>query len=248
MSTPDSTTEPAPGARFIATRWTVVVSARDTGSPEAGAALDSLCQAYWYPLYAYARRLGQAPHDAQDLTQGFFARLLEMRWLEGADRDKGRFRSFLLTAFKRFLANEWDRARRLKRGGDVTHLPLDTALAESRYATEAAVKLPADRLFERRWALTLLGQTMARLRGEFEAAGRAAEFEQLKQFLTADKSTIAYADVARGLGSSEGAARVAVHRLRRRFREVFREQVAHTVAAAEDVDEELRHLLSALAE
>jgi RNA polymerase sigma factor (sigma-70 family) len=225
-----------------------VVSAREAGSAEAGAALESLCRSYWYPLYAYARRRGRAPHDAQDLTQEFFARLLEKRWLDSANREKGRFRTFLLTAFKRFLANEWDRTGTQKRGGQATHLPLDTALAESRYESEPPAEWPADRLYERRWALTLLEQTMARLRAEFEGAGRAAEFEQLKGFLTADKSTIAYADVARALGLSEGAARVAVHRLRRRFREVFREEVTHTVAAAEDVDEELRHLLAALAE
>ena len=239
---------PASDASFASTHWTVVLSARETGSADAGAALESLCQAYWYPLYAYARRLGQAPPDAQDLTQEFFARLLEKRWLAGADREKGRFRSFLLTAFKRFLANEWDRARAQKRGGQAAHLPLDTALAESRYATEAAMELPADRLYERRWALTLLEQTLVRLRTEFGKAGHATEFEQLKPFLTADTSTLTYADVARKLGLSEGAARVAVHRLRRRFREVFREEVTHTVAAAEDVEEELHHLLAALTE
>jgi RNA polymerase sigma-70 factor (ECF subfamily) len=226
----------------------VVLATREAGSPDAGAALESLCQAYWYPLYAYARRLGQSPHDAQDLTQEFFARLLEKRWLDSADREKGRFRTFLVTAFKRFLANEWDRARRQKRGGQAAHLPLDTAVAESRYATEPPAELPADRLYERRWALTLLEQTLVRLRAEFDAARRVREFEQLKRFLTADTSTLTYAEVARTLGVSEGAARVAVHRLRRRFREVFREQVAHTVAAAEDVDVELRHLLTALAD
>ena len=248
MGSTDTTSSPAPSAGFIPTRWTVVLSAREAGSPRAGAALESLCRTYWYPLYAYARRLGQAPHDAQDLTQEFFARLLAKRWLDRADRDKGRFRTFLLTAFKRFLANEHDRARTRKRGGGTVHLPLDTAQAESRYETEPPVDLPADRLYERRWALTLLGQTMARLRTEFEGAGRTDEFEQLKRFLAVDKSTIAYADVARALGLSEGTARVAVHRLRRRFREVFREEVTHTVAAAEDADEELRHLLAALAE
>jgi len=248
MHTSSTGALPASDASFASTRWTVVLSARETGSPDAGAALDTLCQTYWFPLYAYARRLGQTPPDAQDLTQEFFARLLEKRWLADADRGKGRFRTFLITAFKRFLANEWDRARAQKRGGQAAHLPLDTALAESRYETEATRELPADRLYERRWALTLLEQSMARLRGEFEGAGRVAAFEQLKRFLTADKATITYAEVARDLGLSEGAARVAVHRLRRRFREVFREEVMHTVASAEDVDEELRHLMAALAE
>jgi RNA polymerase sigma-70 factor (ECF subfamily) len=245
-------TDPTPSAvaagGFAPTRWTVVLCAREAVAPDAGAALDALCQAYWYPLYAFARRLGHPPPDAQDLTQEFFARLLKKRWLDGADREKGRFRTFLITAFKRFLANEWDHARRQKRGGQAAHLSLDTALAESRYVAEPPAELPADRLYERRWALTLLEQTLARLRSDFEATGRVAEFEQLKGFLTADRSALTYSDVARILGVSEGAARVAVHRLRRRFREVFREEVAHTVAAAEDVDEELRHLLEALAE
>jgi RNA polymerase sigma-70 factor (ECF subfamily) len=235
-------------AGFAPTRWTVVLCARGAVSPDAGAALETLCQAYWYPLYAFARRLGHAPPDAQDLTQEFFARLLEKRWLDSADRAKGRFRAFLVTAFKRFLANEWDHARRQKRGGHVAHFSLDTALAESRYVAEPPAELPADRLYERRWALTLLERTLARLRSEFEAARRVAEFEPLKGFLTADRAALPYSEVARSLGVSEGAARVAVHRLRRRFREVFREEVAHTVAAAEDVDEELRYLMAALAE
>ena len=233
---------------FVTTRWTVVLSAQDKDAPQSSEALESLCRIYWHPLYAYARRLGHAPADAQDLTQEFFARLLEKQWLAAADREKGRFRTFLLVALKRFLANEWDRAHRQKRGGYATHLPLDTAVAEARYLTDLAKKLPADRVYERRWALTLLEQTMNRLRAEFSQAGKAAEFERLKVFLTADKSAIACADVARELGMSEGAARVAAHRLRRRFREVFREEVAHTVASAEDVDEEFRHLLEALAE
>jgi len=233
---------------FVTTRWTVVLSAQDKDAPQSSEALESLCRIYWRPLYAYARRLGHAPADAQDLTQEFFARLLEKQWLAAADREKGRFRTFLLVALKRFLANEWDRAHRQKRGGYATHLPLDTAVAEARYLTDLAKKLPADRVYERRWALTLLEQTMNRLRAEFSQAGKAAEFERLKVFLTADKSAIACADVARELGMSEGAARVAAHRLRRRFREVFREEVAHTVASAEDVDEEFRHLLEALAE
>ena len=233
---------------FVTTRWTVVLSAQDKDAPQSSEALESLCRIYWHPLYAYARRLGHAPADAQDLTQEFFARLLEKQWLAAADREKGRFRTFLLVALKRFLANEWDRAHRQKRGGYATHLPLDTAVAEARYLTDLAKKLPADRVYERRWALTLLEQTMNRLRAEFSQAGKAAEFERLKVFLTADKSAIACADVARELGMSEGAARVAAHRLRRRFREVFREEVAHTVASAEDVDEEFHHLLEALAE
>jgi RNA polymerase sigma-70 factor (ECF subfamily) len=232
---------------FVTTRWTAVVAARDEVSPESGEALESLCRAYWYPLYAYVRRLGHQAADAQDLTQEFFARLLEKRWLASADREKGRFRTFLIVALKRFLANEWDRVHREKRGGHAPHLSLDTGLAEARYHSEPALELPADRIYERRWALTLLENAMSRLREEYARGGKHTDFDRLKVFLTADKAGIAYAEVARDLGTTEGAARVAVHRLRRRFREVFREEVAHTVAASEDVDEEMRHLLTALA-
>ncbi len=241
---------PAAGASplFATTRWTVVLAARDKALPQSEEALESLCRTYWYPLYAFVRRLGHQRADAQDLTQEFFARLLAKEWLAGADREKGRFRTFLIVALKRFLANEWDRVHREKRGGHAPHFSLDTELAEARYQAEPARELPADRIYERRWALTLLENTMNRLREEFGQAGKASEFERLKVFLTADKSAIACADVARDLGLSEGATRVAVHRLRRRFREIFREEVAHTVAACEDVEEELRHLLSALAE
>lgn len=242
-ATPAGSSRPA----FVSTRWSVVLSARDPASPHADTALETLCRAYWYPLYTHVRRLGHPPADAQDLTQEFFARLLEKDWLARADRAKGRFRTFVLVALKRFLANEWKRAARQKRGGDASHLSLDTEIAEDRYQVEPTLDLPADRLYERRWALTLLERTMDRLRAEFDRAGKAVEFERLKSFLTADKSAIAYAEIARELGLTEGAARVAVHRLRRRFREVFREETAHTVAAAEDVDEEVRQLLLALA-
>ncbi len=226
----------------------MVLSAREKGSARSTEALEQLCRAYWYPLYAYVRRQGHRPHDAQDLTQEFFARLLHRDYLHAAAREKGRFRTFLLVALKAFLSNEWHRARAQKRGGGQVHLPLDTELAERRYGVEPAEGVTADKIYERRWALTLLDQTMQRLRLEFAEAAKTTEFERLKLFLTADKAGIAYADVASALGISEGAARVAVHRLRRRFREVFREEIAHTVASAEDVDDELRHLLAALGE
>ena len=242
----DSAPEASPV--FVTTRWTVVLMAQDKTLPQSEAALESLCRTYWYPIYAYVRRLGHQRAEAEDLTQEFFARLLAKEWLASADREKGRFRTFLVVALKRFLANEWDRVHREKRGGHAPHFPLDTEQGEARYQSEAARELTADRIYERRWALTLLENTMNRLREEFGQAHKAAEFERLKAFLTADKSAIGYADVARDLGASEGAARVAVHRLRRRFREIFREEVAQTVAAAEEVDEELHCLLNALAE
>jgi len=234
---------------FATTHWSLVLSARDAQSPQSAAALEKLCRVYWYPLYAYVRHTGQSKENAEDLTQAFFARLLEKGYLEAAQRERGRFRSFLLLALKRFLANEWDRGRAQKRGGDQPHLPLDTELAERKFQAEtAAGEMSPDRLYERRWALALLEQTLARLRAESAAAGKTAEFEKLKSFLTADKSAIGYATAAGALGVSAGAARVAVHRLRKRYRELFREEIAHTLAAGESVEEELRHLLAVLSE
>lgn len=242
--TPAESSQP-PGY-FATTHWSVVLSAREKDSPQSAEALETLCRAYWYPLYAFVRRQGQSPEDAQDLTQSFFARLLEKDYLQSAVREKGRFRTFLLVALKRFLANEWDRARAQKRGGAQIHVPLDTELAEQRYQVEPTEGVSADGVYERRWALTLLDETMARLRREFAAAGKADEFGQLKVFLTAEKGAIGYAEIAAQAGMNEGAVRVAVHRLRRRFRELFREEIAHTVARPEDIDEEVRHLLRVL--
>ena len=234
---------------FVTTHWSLVLSARDRQSPQSAEALEKLCRAYWYPLYAYARRAGQSRENAEDLTQAFFARLLEKNYLDAAEPERGRFRSFLLLALKRFMANDWDRVRAQKRGGGQAQIPLDTELAERKFSAETvAGEISPDRLYERRWALTLLEQTMARLRAEFAAAGKIAEFEKLKTFLTADKHAIPYATVAAELGMGEGALRVAVHRLRKRYRELFREEIAHTLAAGEDVDTELRHLLTVLSE
>jgi RNA polymerase sigma factor (sigma-70 family) len=234
-------------ATFVTTHWSVVLSARDQTSPQSGAALEKLCRAYWYPLYAHVRALGNSPHDAEDLTQEFFRRLLEKRYLAVAQPERGRFRTFLLMALKRFLANEWDRARAQKRGGGAALAPLDPESAEQRYQSEAEA-MPADRLYERRWALALLEQTMTRLRAEFEQAGKGAEFERLKRFLAVGSQETPYAAAAAELGVSEGTLRVTVHRLRKRFRELFREEIGHTVASAEDLEEEFRHLLAALGE
>jgi RNA polymerase sigma-70 factor (ECF subfamily) len=224
-----------------------VLSARDKNSPQSADALEKLCRAYWYPLYAYVRRTGQSKENAEDLTQAFFARLLEKNFLEAAEPERGRFRSFLLVALKRFLANEWDRSRAQKRGGGRTPVSLDTELAERKFKIEtSAGDISPDRLYERRWALTLLEQTMARLRAEFEHAGKIGEFERLKSFLTADKREIPYATVAAELRMNESALRVAVHRLRKRYREMFREEIGHTLAEGEDIDTELRYLLAVL--
>jgi RNA polymerase sigma factor (sigma-70 family) len=231
---------------FPHTRWSVVLAATRKNSPESAAALESLCRAYWYPLYAYVRRCGQSPHDAQDLTQDFFCRLLEKRWLDSADRERGRLRTFLIVALKNFMRNEWRRASSQRRGGGHTHAQFDTAFAETRYAADSHSLAPDD-TFDQQWALTLLDLTINRLRAEFAAAGKPGDFEALKTCLMTDRGTIDYAAVAKRLGMNDGAARVAVHRLRKRFREIYREEISQTLAEDADLDAELRHLASALA-
>ena len=229
---------------FLTTRWSVVLAAQKETSADAAAALETLCRSYWYPLYAYVRRSGHEAHDAQDLTQEFFARLLAKDWLEAANRERGRFRSFLLVAMKRFLAKEWHRERAQKRGGGVALVPLDAGDAEQRYAGEPA--LTAEDIFERRWAMTLLEQALERLGGEFAAVGKQRDFELLKDCLTSSRGEIPYETLGAQLDLSAGAALVAVHRLRKRFREVFREIVQETVDGPDAIDEEMRHLAAVL--
>ncbi len=226
--------------RFQTTRWTVVLAAKERRDASGEEAMAVLCRAYWYPLYAFVRRSGNSAEDARDLTQAFFARLLEKDFLLRVVPEKGRFRTFLLMALKRFLANEWHKARAEKRGGGAVHLSFDAREAEERYASEPVESLTPEMLYDRRWAFTLLDRAMARLRGEFEAGGRGAAFECLKEFLAGGEDS-SYAELAGKIGVKEGAARVAVHRLRRRFREVFREELAETVTP-EKLEEELRHL------
>ncbi len=233
--------------QFVTTHWSVVLSAREQGSPACDLALEKLCRTYWYPLYAHVRRLGHNPPDAEDLTQEFFARLLQKNYLRDADRAKGRFRTFLLVALEHFLANDWDRQRAQKRGGGRVMVPLDTALAEHLYAAEAGEDSSPMRAYERRWALTLVEQALKRLRVEYAQGGKIAEFERFKPFLTAERASIPYGAVAAELGISEGALRVSVHRLRHRFREIFREEIAHTLADPGDVAEEMRYLVEILA-
>ena len=223
-----------PAGRFTATRWSVVLTAGRGQS----CALEELCRLYWYPLYAYVRRRGYEAHEAEDLTQEFFARLLAKNYLADVNREKGKFRSFLLASLKHFLANEWDKARAKKRGGGQTLVSLD---AETRYRAEPADELSADKLLDRQWALALLEQVLARLEVETDAT----QFAALKPFLTADKEAIPYADVAGQLGTSEGAVKVAVHRLRQRYRALLREEISHTVASAAEVEDEIRHLFAA---
>jgi len=244
-SEPDSTSTPASAGVFATTRWTVVMQA-GTDSPESRQALETLCRNYWYPLYAYVRRQGHSPHDAQDLTQSFFARLLEKNYLADVQREKGRFRSFLLASLKHFLANEWDRERAMKRGGGKRLIPLDDDSAESRYKLEPRDDLSADKIYERRWALTLLDQVLSNLRAEFQADGKLKEFEVLKQYLSAGRTSVSYAHAAEKLGMTEGAVKVAVHRLRKRYRELLRAEIAQTVATASEIDAEIRYLFAAL--
>lgn len=244
----DSSPGPAPSARFCTTHWSLVAAAVHSHDPDSAAALESLCQTYWYPLYAFVRRQGRTAHDAQDLTQEFFAKLLEKNYLNAASAAKGRFRTFLLVALKRFLAKEWERSRALKRGGTRIHLPLDAEWAESRYQAEPADTLEPERIFERRWAATLLEQALQRLREEYEQGARGKEFEQLKEYLAAERGSIPYDALAGALGSSPGAARVQLHRLRKRFRELFRDQIAQTVSSTDELDEEVRYVLAVLSE
>lgn len=232
--------------RFVTTYWSLVLSAQRGDSTRARTALEKLCHAYWYPLYAFVRRMGQSPHDAEDSVQGFFAVCLEKNYLDAADETKGRFRSFLLMALKRFLAKERDKSRARKRGGGQKPIALDGLTAEQRYALEPAEHLSADKLFERRWALTLLEHVLSRLREEQATSGRLEAFEQMKEFLLAGGRGTPYMELAARLGTSEGAVKVAVHRLRQRYRELLEEEIANTVASPEEVEDERRYLLAVL--
>jgi RNA polymerase sigma-70 factor (ECF subfamily) len=231
---------------FVSTHWSQVETAAQAASPRAAAALAQLCRTYWYPLYAFVRRWGCGAEEAKDLTQEFFARLLERNFIASATREKGRFRSFLLVALKRFLINERERAAAGKRGGGRAILSLDDASAEGRYRLEPVEELSADRIYERRWALALLDEVMEGLRREFVAQGRADWFEALKPFLYDERGADSQADVARRFGVSESTVKSAVHRLRARYRQRLREEVGATVVNPSEIEDELRHLLRVL--
>jgi len=224
-----------------------VVSAGRPDEPAAQQALAELCQTYWYPLYAYVRRRVPNPHDAQDLTQAFFSHLLEKRTVARADRTRGRFRAFLLTALKHFLRNEWERARAGKRGGGRPALSLDFDSGESRYQIEPVDEVTPETLYERRWVLTLLDLVLGRLRAELTEAGKAAQFEPLKPAVTGEATAADYERAAKTLGVTVAAAKQAGYRLRKRYRQLFRAEVLRTVADAGDVDDEIRRLLAVLA-
>ncbi len=249
MASQDSTPgfDPRPARRFATTRWSVVAAAQDPASPTAQEALATLCSTYWSPLYAFIRRQGFPADQAQDLTQGFFAWLLERHALDGVDPHKGKFRSFLLTSCKHYLSHERERARALKRGGGRTILSLDFETVEAQYQGGPADKLTPEKLFARRWALGLLERVLTRLRAEFSERGKSTLFDQLRVFLLGGPDAIPHARVAQALGMKEGAVKVAAHRLRHRFRELVREEIAQTVDRAEDIDDEIRDLFAALA-
>jgi RNA polymerase sigma factor (sigma-70 family) len=240
-------TDQGGGRHFATTRWSFVLAAgADTSSPGVQEALASLCETYWYPLYAFLRSRGYKPDDAQDLTQAFFARLLEKHAVRQADPARGRFRSFLLASLKNFTANERDREIARKRGGGVPIVSLEIETAEGRFQMEPPSDETPERVFDRRWALTLLDRVMSRLKAETGRSGKPSQFDRLKPYLTGDQPQLSYAQTASGLGMSEGAVKVAVHRLRKRFRDLVRDEIAQTVSSQEEIEDELRHLWSSV--
>jgi RNA polymerase sigma-70 factor (ECF subfamily) len=231
---------------FSTTHWSVVLGAGQTDLAAATAALERLCRTYWYPIYAFIRRRGSDPHEAEDLTQSFFAFLLEKESLKKVDRRKGRFRTFLLAALMNFLANEWDKRQTLKRGGQSQIVSLDETVAEELYCREAVESVTPETLFERRWAWALVEQVLARLKEEYAAANKDRLFASLEPALTREVAPGTLVQFAAELGMSEGAVKVALHRLRRRFGELLRSEIAHTVASPEEIDDEIRHLFAAI--
>jgi RNA polymerase sigma factor (sigma-70 family) len=231
---------------FTTTHWSVVLASAQGDSPQAASALEQLCRTYWYPLYAFVRRQGHSPHDAEDLLQAFFARFLEQHYLNDVDRSKGRFRSFLLAALRHFLADEWDKATADKRGGRVQFLSLDSESAESRYWEEPATDLTPEKLYEQRWACVLLERVMQRLEQDSAEAGKGDFFEALKPFLVGESRSVSYAELAVKFGVSEAAPKMKVQRLRHRYQRLLREEIAHTVASPAEVEDEIRYLFRLL--
>ncbi len=242
------TDEPNSGGnpQFATTHWSVVLAAGDLRRQEARDALTQLCQSYWYPIYAYVRRRVPSVHEAQDLTQEFFAHLIEKNTVNAAD-PRGRFRAFLLTVLKNFLANEWQKLQAQKRGGNQTILSLDFPAAETRFAAQPATNVTAEQLFDREWTISLLDDVVAALHDEYAKKGNRQVFEKLKGTISASEEQLPYAQAARELGMSENAAQVAAYRLRKRYRELLRQEIAQTVAQRGDIDDEIRSLISTLA-
>ena len=247
--TEDKSAESENGSRaaaFDTTHWSVVLQAGESDSPQATAALASLCRAYWFPLYAYVRRQGHTIEDAQDFTQAFFARLLERKSLRLADSKRGRFRTFLLTSLKHFLINEWKKNNCEKRGGGRPLISLDAEATETRFQAEPADDRTPDKAFDRRWAIIVLDRVLNQLQAEFAAGERGQLFEELKSCLTGEDNEGTYAEIGRRLGMTEGNLKVTIHRLRRRYRELLRKEIARTVIDADLIDEEIRELFAAL--
>jgi RNA polymerase sigma-70 factor (ECF subfamily) len=244
----DDAAESAPlrRERFATTRWSMVLAAGRSSSPDSRSALAELCQTYWYPLYAFLRRKGYAAHDAQDLTQGFFALLLERNDVQSVRRERGRFRAFLIASLQHYLANEHDRRNAQKRGGGRKPFSLDFASAESRYCAEPADRRTPEDAYARQWALTLLDRVQSNLRDEFSEQGKSTQWERLNVYLGGDKTAPSYAETAAALDMTEGAVKTAVHRLRRRFGELIRREIAETVSDESSIDDEVRDLFDAL--
>ena len=235
-----------PPPAFVTTHWSVVLAAGRNDTTHAQDALENLCQTYWYPLYAYVRRRGHSAEDAKDLTQAFFARLLQRNWVGAADRERGRFRTFLLTAMSRFLSDEWDKLRAQKRGGLVEHVPVQLDTAETRYGHEPVDEATPEQCYERQWTLALLDAVLKRLGAEYDREGKTDWFAVLNSCLIGDSETQPYSKLAATLKTSEGAVKVAVHRLRKRYRQLLRAEISQTIATPEEVDDELRHLFAVL--
>lgn len=246
MQTSDETSVAQHAQLFATTHWSVVLQAGHGDSAQSMQALETLCRSYWYPLYAYVRRHGQSPHDAEDLTQEFFARLLARDYIQLADRNQGRFRTFLLSSLKRFLINDWKKGNREKRGGGQKVLSLDEEMAETRFSAEPSADQPPDTLYDGGWAAVLMDRALTALRTEFQHAGKLELFERLKGFVWGEKCGLSYAEMAGQLGMTEGAVKVAVHRLRQRYGELLRAEIAQTVSTPAEVNEELRYLVSVI--
>ena len=248
VSVPEKNLGPvSAAASFVTTHWSVVLRAGNQHSPESASSLEKLCCVYWHPLYGYVRRQGKNPHDAQDLTQEFFSCLLASHSLGAVHPSKGRFRSFLIAALNHFLANDWKQARRQKRGGDHTHFSLDAATAEDRFQHELPDHFTPDKAFERRWAETLLQTVLDRLRAEWEPDGAPRHFDEMKAFLIEGKDAATFAEVAGRLGVTEASLKWSVHKLRGRYGEIFREEIASTVSHPDEVEDEIRHLFAVMA-
>jgi RNA polymerase sigma-70 factor (ECF subfamily) len=245
--TEDTSSEPqARGGVFATTHWSVVLAASQSDSPQAAEALEKLCRTYWYPLYAYVRRYGYRPEDAKDLTQEFFFHLVQKDYLAQVDPRKGKFRSFLLAAVNHFLAKEWARSRTIKRGGRVSFIPLDEAQAEQRYQAELSGERSPEEIYDRAWAIALLETVLRRLREETATAGYADRFEELKGVLVGERPSLSYAALAPRLRTTEAALKMAVRRLRSRYAELLREEIATTVPGPQEAEDELRHLRAVL--